>query len=143
MATASNPASVPSIGADPLRAEIASFLPCHGSPEPLVLSNEQVEWLRRLGPCLLSFYAAMDRLYILSVKGEVPRWVAAYLDNGKPEAIIALGREQAFAGTLPALIRPDILVTDGDSAICELDSVPGGFGLAGRLSHCYRQHRQH
>jgi hypothetical protein len=125
--------------AGPLRTEIETFLPCRGSPEPLELSIEQVEWLRQLGPCLLSFYAAMDKLYLLSVRGEAPPWVAGYLDNGKPESIVALGRQQAVAGQFPALIRPDVLLGESGSSICELDSVPGGFGLAGRLSACYQR----
>lgn len=119
--------------------QLQSFLPCHASPEPFPLSIQDVEWFRRLGPCLLSFYRAKDRLYQMSVNGEAPGWVAGYLDNGKPEAIVALGRARAFRDQLPAIIRPDVLLLPDGYSICELDAVPGGFGLAARMADCYRQ----
>lgn len=121
-----------------LRADLESYLTCHAAPEPFALTPGQVEWFRNLGPCLLSFYQAKDRLYRLSVEGQAPGWVARYLDNGKPEAIVALGRAQAFRNQLPAIIRPDVLLSPNGYTICELDSVPGGFGLAARLADSYR-----
>lgn len=62
----------------------------------------------------------------MSVNGEAPGWVAGYLDNGKPEAIVALGRARAFRDQLPAIIRPDVLLLPDGYSICELDAAPVG-----------------
>lgn len=50
----------------------------------------------KLGPQLLTFYRAQNRLYLDSVKGIQPGWVAQYLDQGKPEALIAYSRMKRF-----------------------------------------------
>jgi hypothetical protein len=119
--------------------ELQSFLPCRGAPAPLALPMEQVEWFRRLGGALLAFYRAKNKLYRESVAERQPAWVARYLDNGKPDALVQLGRAKAFRDHLPAIIRPDVLPLHEGYAICELDSVPGGFGLAARMADCYRR----
>ncbi|NOZ73341.1 MAG: hypothetical protein GXP38_15795 [Chloroflexi bacterium] len=119
---------------------LASFLPCLSSPAPLYLLPEQVDWFRHLGQCLLAFYRAQNELYIDSVAGRAPSWVSEYLDNGKPEHIVQLGRAKAFKRELPPIIRPDVLPVHGGYSICELDSVPGGFGLAAQMIDCYKRH---
>ena len=48
-------------------------------------------------------------------------------------------RVKAFRDHLPAIIRPDVLQVRDGYAICELDSVPRGFGLAARVAECYRR----
>ncbi len=117
-----------------------SFLPCRSSPTPIYLSAEQVNWFRHLGQCLLAFYKAQNELYIDSVAGRAPSWVSKYLDNGKPEHLVQLGRAKAFKRELPPIIRPDVLPVQGGYSICELDSVPGGFGLTAQIVDCYRQY---
>lgn len=122
---------------------LGSFLPCRSSPVPFEISPEQVDWFRRLGGCLLSFYKAQNALYMASVAGQAPSWVSQYLDNGKPEHIVQLGRAKAFTGEVPPIIRPDVLPVQDGLTICELDSVPGGFGLAAQMvdyyTHCGHQ----
>lgn len=122
-----------------LQDELA-FLECRAAAEPFPLTDEQVDWLRQLGDCLLAFYRAKNKLYRRSVEGQIPSWIAQYLDNGKPDALVQIGRAKAFRDDLPAIIRPDILLLQSGYAICELDSVPGGFGLAARIADCYRRH---
>ena len=106
-------------------------------PCPLFLSQEQVDFFTRLGPQLLSFYRAHNRLYLESAKGTQPKWVAQYLDQGKPDALIAYSRMKRFRDELPAVIRPDVIPTQDGMVITELDSVPGGIGLTACLSSIY------
>jgi hypothetical protein len=107
------------------------------SPCPLLLSREQLDFFTALGPHLLSFYKTLNRLYQESVKGTQPAWVAGYLDQGKPEALVTYSRMKRFRDTLPAVIRPDVIPTQNGMIITELDSVPGGIGLTAALSRAY------
>src|SRR6266487_317864 len=54
------------------------------SPIPFLLSPENLATIQELGPSLLAFMRALNRLYYDSVRGSQPRWVADYLDQGKP-----------------------------------------------------------
>ncbi|MEK7307018.1 MAG: hypothetical protein AAB014_05215, partial [Nitrospirota bacterium] len=103
------------------------------SPEPFWISEEDHHLLVKLGNALLSFYESSNRLYFESIDGKAPSWVAGYLDQGKPDAVISYGRMNRFRSHLPGVIRPDIILTDGGMIITELDSVPGGIGITGAL----------
>lgn len=107
------------------------------SPCPLLLSTDQLDFFRTLGPHLLSFYRGLNRLYHESVKGSQPAWVARYLDQGKPDSLIQYSRMKRFRDEIPAVIRPDIIPTQDGLVITELDSVPGGIGLTACLSQIY------
>jgi len=109
------------------------------SPEPFWISAADLEAIRDLGPRLLSFYSALNRLYFASVRGSQPRWISRYLDQGKPESVIDYGRMNRFKPDLPGVIRPDLILTDDGWIVTELDSVPGGIGLTGSLSHHYSE----
>lgn len=107
------------------------------SPEPFWIGPEETAFLQELGNHLLSFYQTLNDLYYQSVRGRVPRWIADYLDLGKPEELVAYGRMNRFKAQLPGIIRPDLILTDGGMACTELDSVPGGFGLTACLAGLY------
>jgi hypothetical protein len=107
------------------------------APEPFRLSPAETAFFRELGQDLLAFYRALNRLYHDSVRGIEPGWVASYLDQGKPEALIAFARMNRFRHALPAVIRPDMIPTAGGMVITELDSVPGGIGLTACLAQAY------
>lgn len=107
------------------------------SPDPLLLSGAEVAFFRSLGDHLLAFYRALNRLYADSIRGSQPAWVAGYLDQGKPESLIAFSRMRRCRDLLPGVIRPDVIPTDKGMVITELDSVPGGIGLTGSLSAAY------
>lgn len=109
------------------------------APNPFSLSQEQLTWFSSLGPPLLSFYRALSRLYMESARGTQPAWIAGYLDQGKPEALVTYSRMKRFRDQLPAVIRPDVLPTPDGMVITELDSVPGGIGLTACLSHLYAE----
>jgi hypothetical protein len=114
------------------------------APAPFLLSPEEVAFFHSLGNPLLAFYRALNRLYLDSVRGAQPAWVAAYLDQGKPESLITYSRMKRFRDLLPGVIRPDIIPTDESlhgrrMVITELDSVPGGIGLTGALGRAYGQ----
>ncbi|NOS81883.1 MAG: hypothetical protein E8D46_11885 [Nitrospira sp.] len=106
--------------------------------EPFPLTKDQLDFFHQLGPQLLSFYRALNRLYLDSVRGLQPSWVAGYLDQGKPGSLLSFSRMKRFRDQLPAVIRPDIIPTQDGMVITELDSVPGGIGLTGALTEFYR-----
>ena len=108
---------------------------CH----PFVLSIQQAQFLEELGQHLLAFYAAVNRLYMESLKGTQPQWVHEYFDMGKPDDLLEFARMNRFKNQLPGVIRPDLIPTDSNMALTELDSVPGGIGLTGSLSSMYAQ----
>lgn len=108
------------------------------APHPFFISPEDLAFFRSLGPALLAFYQALNRLYQESLRGAQPEWVHAYLDQGKPEDLVAFSRRERFRNLLPAVIRPDIIPTGTGMVITELDSVPGGIGWTGALGSAYQ-----
>jgi hypothetical protein len=74
-----------------------------------------------------------------SLRQEAPAFIAEYLDQGKPRRIIDFGRMNRFKNQYPVVIRPDLLLTETGLVACELDSVPGGFGLTGCLMRNYEK----
>ncbi len=110
------------------------------SPDPFWLNPEDVVFLKKLGPALLSFYKALNQLYFKSIKGSQPKWCAAYLDQGKPEGLVAYGRMKRFKQHLPLIIRPDLIPTDSGMMATELDAVPGGMGITACMAQAYENH---
>lgn len=111
------------------------------APTPFPLTKDQLDFFHQLGPQLLSFYRALNRLYADSVRGLQPAWIAGYLDQGKPEALLTYSRMKRFRDQLPAVIRPDIIPTQDGMVITELDSVPGGIGMTACLSALYAEQK--
>jgi hypothetical protein len=109
------------------------------APAPFSLTKDQLDFFHQLGPQLLSFYRTLNRLYIDSTRGLQPAWIAGYLDQGKPEALLTYSRMKRFRDDLPAVIRPDIIPTQDGMVITELDSVPGGIGMTACLSALYAE----
>lgn len=107
------------------------------APTPFRLTSDELSFFQSLGQHLLSFYRALNVLYMESVRGAQPAWVSVYLDRGKPESLVSYSRMKRFRDHLPGVIRPDIIPTDSGMVITELDSVPGGMGLTGSLSQAY------
>lgn len=125
------------IGPDGRRPELAVATQWRIAPAPLVLSSRDIQFFRSLGAHLLAFYGAVNRLYMESLRGTQPAWVAGYLDQGKPESLLTFSRMKRFRDALPAVIRPDIIPTEAGMVVTELDSVPGGIGLTAALSRAY------
>jgi hypothetical protein len=109
------------------------------APAAFPLPAELVRQLEELGPQLLAFYRACNTLYRHSFVGKQPRWVAQYLDAGKPERLLELSRSERFKSAVPRVIRPDVILGDDHFFISELDSVPGGIGLTGWLGKTYSE----
>lgn len=107
------------------------------SPEPLRLSRAEVRKIRGLGQPLAKFQHACDSLYRRSAAGKIPGWLAALLDAGKPDWLVAYQRNSGAAHRLPGVIRPDLILTPEGFAMSELDSVPGGIGVTAWLSQTY------
>ncbi|QYM77893.1 hypothetical protein K0B96_11255 [Horticoccus luteus] len=115
------------------------------SPEAWPLTPEQVGELEAIGAACVEFHQALETLYLRAaadknlLRNKTLRapWVAEYLDRGKPAALIAHARDPRNRGTLPPVLRPDLLLTDDGFALTELDSVPGGIGLTGFLNRLY------
>jgi hypothetical protein len=107
------------------------------APRPFELDAAHVELLEKLGIVLHHFNAACNLLYRQSVAGKAHPWVAPLLDAGKPPELVALSRHDKVKGQVPAVIRPDLILTEDGFALSEIDSVPGGIGLTAWLSETY------
>lgn len=107
------------------------------SPEPFALSPATLERIERIGGDLVAFYRALNALYLRSVRGTAPAFIAEYLDRGKPEQIVRLARQNRFKQDIPGVIRPDLLLTDDGLVATELDSIPGGLGFVGAMAEAY------
>jgi len=107
------------------------------SPDPFAISKDFERELEQLGHRLFVFQRACNQLYLLSVKGKQPEWIARYLDAGKPPELIEYARQKQFRDALPLVIRPDLILTDDGYIIAEIDSVPGGIGLTAWLNQTY------
>lgn len=93
--------------------------------------------LETLGRLLLQFYQAANLLYRRSRAGQMPSWIAQWLDAGKPAGLLEWQNHPAFRKELPRVLRPDLLLTEEGFSITELDSVPGGIGLTAWLQQTY------
>ena len=107
------------------------------SPEPFPIEPRFAKELERLGHQLFVFQRACNQLYLQSVKGKQPPWVAKYLDAGKPPELIEFSRSKQFRDQIPEVIRPDLILTETGVTIAEIDSVPGGIGLTAWLNQTY------
>ncbi len=115
------------------------------SPDAWAFPPELLEALPAIGDAALAFYRALEKLYLASAdnrkilrNGDLRApWVAELLDRGKPPRLVAHQRSRALAGTLPPVLRPDLLICADGFALTELDSVPGGIGLTAFLSRIY------
>lgn len=107
------------------------------SARPFALPASVVALLKSLGPALRRFQRACNDLYLKATHGGEHAWVAALLDRGKPESVVALGRHPNWAGQLPGVIRPDLMLTGEGVALAELDSLPGGIGLTAWLNETF------
>jgi hypothetical protein len=109
------------------------------SPTPFPIGPTDLAEIQALGPHLLAFIQALNHLYYDSVRGSQPTWVADYLDQGKPQELISVARMNRFRQDLPAVIRPDLILTEDGLMISEVDSVPGGIGITGCLGEAYSE----
>lgn len=107
------------------------------SPDPFPIDPKFERELEQLGHRLFVFQRACNQLYQLSIKGKQPDWIARYLDAGKPAELIEYSRRKELRDALPAVIRPDLVLTDEGYTIAEIDSVPGGIGLTAWLNKTY------
>ncbi|HLX25534.1 MAG TPA: hypothetical protein VKR05_00970 [Candidatus Cybelea sp.] len=107
------------------------------SPEPFALSESDADAIERLGPELLRFYRALNSLYNRSARGTAPAFIAEYLDQGKPEQVVKLARQNRFKQDVPGVIRPDLILTADGFVATELDSIPGGMGFVGAMTEAY------
>ena len=106
---------------------------------------DTIGFLHKLGNAGVSFFRALERLYLKSAKVErilrnkdfTTPWVAEYLDAGKPDWLVNHSRSPVMLGVLPPVLRPDLLPTQGGFALTEWDSVPGGIGLTDHLGRLY------
>ena len=129
----------PSLPGQSSTSKIATTTTWRIATTPFSLTKDQLDFFHQLGPQLLSFYRALNRLYADSLRGLQPAWVAGYLDQGKPDSLLIYSRMKRFRDQLPAVIRPDIIPTQDGMVITELDSVPGGIGMTACLSALYAE----
>ncbi|MDH4228863.1 MAG: hypothetical protein OEW11_03835 [Nitrospirota bacterium] len=106
-----------------------------GVPHPL--SGPEIVFLEKLGDLLLAFYTALNNLYRQSAQGRAPEFICRWLDQGKPQEVVRMGRMNRMRTELPRILRPDLFATEDGWKITELDSVPGGIGLTDALQQRY------
>jgi len=117
------------------------------SPYAWPILGAQAQELEAIGSACLEFHQALETLYLRSASGKnllrnkplLAPWVADYLERGKPEMLVAHGRDPRNRGMFPTVLRPDLLLTDEGFVMTELDSVPGGIGLTAFLNRLYRE----
>ena len=107
------------------------------SEQPLRLDAMDLKFLENLGKKISAFLRVSNRLYLASAAGEAPAWVSEWLDQGKPDEVIRLGREEKIRAAIPRVLRPDLLKTEEGWALTEIDSVPGGVGLTAWMQENY------
>jgi hypothetical protein len=69
--------------------------------EPFRLAPATLAKIEALGPDLVAFYRALNGLYTRSARGTIPAFLAEYLDQGKPESIVKLARQNRFRADIP------------------------------------------
>jgi hypothetical protein len=109
------------------------------SPEPLKLTRAEARQMTSLGHPLARFQQVCDSIYRRSAAGRLPAWIAELLDQGKPGWLAQLQREPGTAAQFPRVIRPDLILTNSGFSMTELDSVPGGIGVAAWLARTYSE----
>jgi hypothetical protein len=124
----------PDVRIHPLPDDVMALARCRVALEPFLLDVVEARWIEQLGPHLLRFLNSQNRLYFESVEGRQPDWIHRQLDAGKPASLVSRARAARSRQLLPAIIRPDLIATATGYAICELDSVPGGFGMMAALA---------
>jgi hypothetical protein len=113
------------------------------APEPFAIDEKLHDELQKLGHRLNLFNRACNLLYRMSIEGKQPRWVADYLDRGKPPELVEYARQKKFRDDISHVIRPDVILTEQGPdkrvafTIAELDTVPGGIGLTAWLNQTY------
>lgn len=117
------------------------------SPKPFPLTRKQVEQLQEMGQACLELLQTIELLYRKSSQKQpvlrndenaLMPWVSEYLNRGKPQRLIEHGLHQRIKNQMPAVIRPDLLVTENGFALTEIDGVPGGLGLTAFLNQFYK-----
>ena len=114
------------------------------SPEPFKISKKEAKEIQSLGHALAKFQRTSESIYQRSANGKLPQWIADLLDTGKPSWMVEQQRDASLREVMPRVIRPDLILTDRETtagyALSELDSVPGGMGIATWLSQVYESH---
>lgn len=109
------------------------------SPDAFPLPPAILDLIQDLGPALRAFQRACDDLYHTSLADPALAWVAALMDQGKPDHVVQLGRHARWRHDLPGVLRPDFVLTEEGVIIAELDSLPGGIGLTAWMNETYAQ----
>lgn len=107
---------------------------------PFPVPPAMADTLSQFGRHLWQFTKALNQLYLNSLQGKAPAWVASLLNQGKPLGLLQFAQMKRHRQDLPLVLRPDLLLgDDGQLTMCELDAVPGGLGFTSALNHHYRQ----
>lgn len=93
--------------------------------------------LKQIGLDLAAFQRALQELYREAERRSEWRFLLHWLDGGKDETILQLGRLRRQRRALPVLIRPDLFRVDDRFVASEIDAVPGGFGVVAALQEAY------
>lgn len=104
---------------------------------PFPLGPDERRVLEEIGADLWAFVRAQSAVYQLALRDRDYRYVADYLDAGKPDELIRFSQMKRMRNQFPPFLRPDLLLTEDGYALTEIDSVPGGFGELAALQDAY------
>lgn len=104
-------------------------------PLPLAAPEKLVQRIKRLGIQLHAFVKACNDLYALSMARRQPSWVASLVNQGIPERFADMARHKALRNRLPALIRPELVLTGGELLLRSLTFTPTDLGRAALLQN--------
>ncbi len=110
-----------------------SALTFHPSPESFELPKDIKSQLEVYGIAIRDYYWACKKLM-----GELPSdhpWLR-YLGHSKPEWMLDIENKEERAH---AFLRPDLILTDSDPIVTEIESSPFGLALSHFLAKAYRK----
>jgi hypothetical protein len=115
----------------------AAEVPFRVALSPYALPQAWQQELFTIGQDLALFQLRLQDLYREALRRHDWAFAAAWLDAGKDDTLLNLGRMKRLRRELPVLIRPDLFRVDGRFVASEIDAVPGGFGVVAALQEAY------
>jgi hypothetical protein len=109
-----------------------SNLPFRISPNPLTLPVKFREELADFGRAIVHYYHACRALLALLPDDHL--WKRR-MNHHKPEELVRLATQESHAHLF---VRPDFILSEGDSAVVEVETGPFGLGLSQFLADAFR-----
>jgi hypothetical protein len=99
------------------------------SPTSTILTRCEFDDLAKDLSSMWHFYKELNTLYLASLSGELPPWIAKLTEQGLSHAELAVHRMTANAGLEPRMCRIDYVTLGDDRKVAEVQWKSGGPGL--------------